>query len=59
MINEANILTEKYRGKKFDEIMKDFTIKDIKTCSVVYNDKHYFIILDRLDFCKKFILCMS
>ena len=47
------------RGKKFDEIMKDFTVKDIKTCSVVYNDQHYFIILDRLDFCKKFILCMS
>ena len=59
MINEANILTEKYRGKKFDEIMKDFTVKDIKTCSVVYNDQHYFIILDRLDFCKKFILCVS
>lgn len=59
MINEANVLTEKYRGMKFNDIIKDFAVVDIKTCSVVYNDQHYFIVLDRLDCCTKFLLCMS
>lgn len=59
MINEADVLTEKYRGMKFDDIIKNFREVDIKTCSIVYNKQHYFIILDRLNFCKKFILCMS
>lgn len=59
IINEANKLTAKYAGWKFEDIMKIFVWHDIKSSTIHYNDNSYFVICNRLGICTHFLLCVG
>lgn len=59
IINKAYELTEKYRGWKLEDIMKEFGWHDIKSCTIHYEDHSYFVICNRLGFCTHFLICVE
>ena len=59
MINEAQELTEKYKGWKWTDIAKIFGRNDINSSTIHYNHQAYIVVLDRLDKCKVIRLLMD
>lgn len=59
LINKSHELTEKYRGWKFNDIMKEFIWHDINSSTIHYEDEAYFVICNRIGICTHFIICVG
>jgi len=59
IVNEADYLTDKYKGKTFKEIAINFDHSHYMSHTVTYNTLHYIIVCDRFDVCTKVLLLMD
>lgn len=55
-INEADILTERYKGHSWNEISKELMWSELASHTGYYNESCYVVLCDRFDNCIKVCL---